>query len=146
MKKILFVVVATLLSLSTFAEPGKSLVYQFKQTFPNAKEVVWSESSFGYAVYFKESPEIAARVFYDRDENTELTIRYYPAEYLPLAIRKKMIRDHPKKQLMSVTECTNEKGTNYYVLMQDDKKLYRVQYLSSGDEYLITEKMDKQTK
>jgi hypothetical protein len=144
MKKILFAVVAMLLSIASFAEPSKSLKNQFKQAYPNAKDAVWSESANGYAVYFRESAETAVRVFYDKDENARLTIRYYPADNLPALLKKKMQSQHPNKELMTVTECSNENGTNYYVLMQDAKKLYRVQYLSNGDEYVVTEKINKQ--
>jgi hypothetical protein len=122
MKKI-FLAAAIVFAFSFNAkadDPNEKVLEAFNKTFPNVKEVAWTENEHSFEVKFKQN-EILSRVTYDADGNILKTLRYYYEQNLPLLILSKVKNKFSDKKIYGVTEEASDEGTFYHIILEDEK-------------------------
>jgi hypothetical protein len=133
MKKVLTIICAVLMAAATYAyEPNEKVLKSFRETFTQAEDVRWDESSDFFTVSFL-SAGIRSKVNYDKEGNMLSSIRYYSPQMLPLNIFSKMKRENPKKNLFGVTEVTTGNDVTYYIKMEDGKHWFTMKVDESGN-------------
>lgn len=132
MKKILLLAVAVYCSISSFAEPTEKILTSFNKAFPQAKNVSWTEDESAYVVYFAKGEE-QCRIWYSKEGEILKTIRYYENNLLHPFIRAKVEEKYKDRQIHSVTEVSSTAGTEYFIVLQDDKKWYHVRSDAAGN-------------
>ncbi|MFL5789567.1 MAG: hypothetical protein ACJ748_16020 [Flavisolibacter sp.] len=123
MKKIFLTLIVVISSISLFAnsiDVNEKVLNAFNKTFPNVKDIKWTESKYFYEVNFKQDL-IIARVTYDHEGNIVKTLRYYYGEQLPIFILEKVKNRFAKQTIYGVTEESTEEGTQYHISLQDAK-------------------------
>jgi len=121
MKKIIFLISASLLTVASFAyDPNTKVLKAFSQTFTTAENVKWEEHSDYYTVSFHTSGT-SSKINYDKEGNIISSTRYYLPNLLPLNILNKLKRENPTKELFGVTELTVGDDMVYFVKLQDAK-------------------------
>ena len=128
MKQILMIVLVALTMTATAATPpniNDKVLKAFKETFTNAKDVVWHEIENYYQAHFKQA-EIITRASYDKEGNLISTVRYYGEETLPAHVRAKLKKRYAGKTVFGVTEITNNDEISYHIKLVDDKNWYTV--------------------
>jgi len=101
-------------------DPNEKVLEAFNKTFPNVKEVAWTENEHSFEVKFKQN-EILSRVTYDADGNILKTLRYYYEQNLPLLILSKVKNKFSDKKIYGVTEEASDEGTFYHIILEDEK-------------------------
>lgn len=122
MKKVL-IAAALLVSIVSYATPteiNEKVLKAFKETFANAKDVLWDEFDDYYAVKFKDT-EIDTRIKYDKEGNILQTTRYYFEQQLPPFIYAKVKKRYADKKIFGVTEVRSDNELDYYIVLEDDK-------------------------
>jgi hypothetical protein len=123
-KSILILFCLLSVSAGVFADKGVTISEQlqqiFKQTFPNAEQVKWLESSDKITVNFTDAG-VLTKVDYDKDGNFMSSVRYYYEKNLPVNIICKLKKRFSGKTVFGVTEMTTESSVVYYVKLEDEK-------------------------
>lgn len=121
MKKILLAAFVFAFSFSAMADgPTEKVLDAFNKTFPNVKEVAWTENDHSYEVKFKQN-EILSKITYDQDGNILKTLRYYYEQDLPLLVLSKVKNKFSDKKIFGVTEESTDEGTYYHIILEDEK-------------------------
>ena len=121
MKKMIFLISASLLTVASFAyDPNTKVLKAFTQTFTTAENVKWEEYSDYYSVSFHTSGT-SSRINYDKEGNIISSTRYSLPNLLPLNILNKLKRENPKRELFGVTELSVGDDMVYFVKMYDEK-------------------------
>ena len=95
------------------------MLQTFKQTFPDAQQVVWSEQGEKYTVNFRQG-EVLTKVEYDKDGNFLSSLRYYSEKNLPVTILCRLQKKYPEKKIFGVTEMATESSVEYYIKLEDE--------------------------
>ena len=122
MKKILLAAIVFVSSFSAMAtdDPSEKVLDAFNKTFPNVKELAWTENDQSYEVKFKQN-EILSRVTYDKQGNILKSLRYYYEQGLPLLVLSKVKNKFSDKKIFGVTEESSDEGTFYHIILEDEK-------------------------
>lgn len=122
MKKIMmFVAIVFAFSFKAMADdPSQKVLDAFHKTFPDVKDVAWTENRHSYEVKFKQN-EIISKVTYDLDGNIVNTLRYYYEQNLPLLVLSKVKNKFNGKKIFGVTEESSDNGTFYHIILEDEK-------------------------
>lgn len=121
MKKILLAAIVFASGFSAMADdPNQKVLDAFNKTFPQVKEVAWTENEHSYEVKFKQN-EILSKVTYDMNGNIIKTLRYYYEQNLPLLVLSKVKSKFNDKKIFGVTEESSEEGTYYHIILEDEK-------------------------
>lgn len=121
MKKILLAAFVFAISFSAMADgPTEKVLDAFNKTFPNVKEVAWTENDHSYEVKFKQN-QILSKITYDQDGNILKTLRYYYEQDLPLLVLSKVKNKFSDKKIFGVTEESTDEGTYYHIILEDEK-------------------------
>jgi len=134
MKKIFFGI-ALLVSTASFASNppvNEKISKIFKETFPHVNNVKWYEYESFYEVLF-QSNEVACRVKYDLNGKVISVRRDYYEKDLPLYIKVKVKEKYTSKKVFGVTEISSEEGTQYNIILQDEKHWTTVKSDASGN-------------
>lgn len=107
------------------------LLKTFKQTFPDAQQVVWSEQGDKYTVNFRQN-DILSKVEYDKDGNFLNSLRYYTEKNLPVNILCRLQKKYADKTIFGVTEVTNDSSVEYYIKLEDANNWLTVHSNSEG--------------
>lgn len=144
MKKFLLINFLLLTAFSTMAaitKVNEKLVRIFRETYPNAVQVSWTEYPDSYAVKFSEEG-VNAVILYGKDGVFINATRYYKEELLPyylvIAIRERF----PEKKIYSVTEISAPYTINYYIKVEDEKTWMTIKVDTEGS-ISILEKFKK---
>jgi hypothetical protein len=129
MKKIVLSVVI-ICGLSSFSlhssfDIGEKVLKAFKETFSDAKDVIWSEFDTYYEVKFKQS-EVSARIKYDQEGNVIEAYRYYQEQQLAPYVLSKLKKKYADKKIFGITEVTKKNGLQYFITLEDDHNWYAV--------------------
>src|ERR1700744_1684302 len=117
------------------------LLQTFKQTFPDAQQVVWAEQGDKYTVNFRQG-DILTKVEYDKDGNFTSSLRYYTERNLPVTILCRLQKRFSDKKIFGVTELATDSSVEYYIKLEDENNWYTVR--SNGDGYMqVIEKYKK---
>lgn len=119
---------------------GKTLQL-FKQTFPNAEQVKWTEQAEKNTVNFKDDG-ILTKIDYDKDGNFISSVRYYTEKNLPINVLCKLQKKYGDKKVSGVTEMTTDNSVEYYIKLEDDKYWTTVKSNSDGN-FQVVEKYKK---
>lgn len=133
MKK-MFLAIAVFASLSAFANwnPGDKIEKHFNASFPNAEKITWYETDGYYEVLFTNN-KVKCRLWYDHDGNVTKTERYYKADGLSPFLTAKLNKKFRGKKVFGVTEVATDGGVTYHIVLEDDKKWYRVTADETGN-------------
>jgi hypothetical protein len=123
MKKIL---IAAMLVISGFGSmaAGKTinekLVQTFRESYPNAVNIVWKEYPETYAVYFKVD-SVRSNIIFSKNGTFIRAFRYYGEDYLPYYLAAAVRRKYPKMKIHDVTEVSTPDNIEYYIKLEDAK-------------------------
>jgi hypothetical protein len=120
-----------------FNDPGyftisEKMLNSFKQTFPDAEQVKWLESTDRYTVNFKENG-ILTKIDYDKDGNFISSLRYYSEKNLPINILCRLQKKYADKKVFGVTEMTSESVVEYYIKLEDNENWITVKSNAEGN-------------
>ncbi len=134
MKKIFLVMMffTFLLAGAAAKNISEKVLANFKNTFPIATEVSWSENQDGYAVYFCME-NTKCRIFYDTEGNVTSAFRYFKAESLPPMIAWKIMKRFTNKSIYGVTEISSNDSIRYDIILEDAKKWYHIEADTAGN-------------
>ena len=108
------------------------LLQTFRQTFPDAQQVVWAEQDGIYAVDFRQR-DILTNVLYDKDGNLLHSLRYYSGRNLPVTILSRLQKRFPGKTIFGVIEIASETSVEYNIRLEDDHNWITVSSDIEGD-------------
>ena len=121
MKKILLAAIVFAFSFRAMADdPNQKVLEAFNKTFPNVKDIAWTENEHSYEVKFKKN-EILSKITYDKNGNIMKTLRYYYEQNLPLLVLSKVKSKFSDKKIYGVTEESSDEGTYYHIILEDEK-------------------------
>jgi hypothetical protein len=112
------------------------LLQAFKQTFPDAVQVKWTEEPTRYTVSFKQN-DILTKVEYDKDGNFVNSLRYYSEKNLPVTVLCQLQKKYAGKTIFGVTELATEATTEYYIKLVDDHNWMTVKSDADGNMQLV---------
>lgn len=121
----------TALYATTPPDVSEKVLKIFKTTFINAKDVKWTEYDNNYTVSFSMDG-VQSKVVYDKDGNMVSSLRYYPADRLPVNIYGKLKKKFDDRTFFGVTESSNDQEIIYYVKMYDAKNWYTIKVDATG--------------
>ena len=124
MKKLFVLFYSLMIGVSSFAYSGinvnEKLLQTFKERFPNAEQVSWTELPGSYVVNFMEDG-VRTNIIYDKDGAFVRSTRYYQEQNLPYYLLTTIKKKYSGKKIFSVTEVSTPDGIEYYVKLEDAK-------------------------
>lgn len=124
MKKYFVLLFALFISIFAHAyfikNVDEKLLRSFKETFPNAEQVSWSEMTETYVVNFVESG-IRSRITFGKHGEYLGSIRYYGESHLPPFLVFYLKSQFPDKKIFGITEVSTACSIAYYVKMEDPR-------------------------
>jgi hypothetical protein len=140
MKQLLILLYSLIISGTSFgfatSNINERLVRSFKETFPNAMQVIWTELPEAYLVNFLENG-IRSRIVYDKSGNFISSTRTYLSKNLPYYILIRIKKKYPDKRIFGVTELASSNGTEYYIKMNDSKVWTTIRIDNDGNLELV---------
>ncbi|MGJ7032011.1 hypothetical protein [Niabella hirudinis] len=144
--KLLIIIVATALSAHAFA--GKptpvinaKVLSTFSVIFKDVGSVSWIEESDCLIAVFKKD-HILYRAMLDKTNGSLLqTIRYYGENNLPPTLLFDLRKKIGKKEIFGVTEVMTPLATNYIIVVNDAKSMYKINVDANGN--IISQKKFK---
>jgi hypothetical protein len=122
MKKLFVLAYTLMIGASSFAYSGiavnEKLLRTFKERYPNAEQVSWTELPGSYTVNFIEDG-VRSHIVYDRDGGVIRSTRYYKEQTLPYYLRVTIKKKYPKKRIFAITEISTPDGIEYFVKLED---------------------------
>ncbi|GAB3015781.1 hypothetical protein GCM10027051_19740 [Niabella terrae] len=134
---ILFTVNASAADIASIPE-NKKVVETFKELYKDVSNVTWTETKNYFEAYFTDG-NIKTRVLFDTKGHVVQTIRYYKESNLPTKVRYHINKTYKGKEIWGVTEVTNNKGTNFRIVLKDAQNWYHV----NADSYSNSETVKK---
>jgi hypothetical protein len=131
MKKIISYAACLLIVTSVAAAPGSKLVQTFNETFPNAKNVKWSDDKAGYFVSFYLNENLE-KILYNKDGEFVSSWKYSDGKELPVNIVMTLNKKYNQGKIIGVTELDTQENTNYEVKLTKGTKLYSVTLSADG--------------
>jgi hypothetical protein len=131
MKKIITYAAGLLITCSVAAAPGSKLIQAFKQTFPNAENVKWSDDKAGYFVSFYDHGNFE-KVLYNKEGDFVSSWKYTDGKNLPTNIVLTLNKKYGESKILGVTELTTQTDVVYSVQLSKDDKLYSLQASPDG--------------
>jgi hypothetical protein len=140
MKKFFILLYSFIISGTSFtfalSNINEKLVRSFKETFPDAVQVLWTELPEAYLVNFVENG-IRSRIIYDKNGNFISSTRTYLAYDLPYYILISIKKKYPEKRIFGVTELASATSTEYYIKMEDSKVWTTIKIDNGGNLELV---------
>lgn len=124
-------VASVLIVASVAAAPGSKLLQSFNETFPNAKNVKWTDDKAGYFVSFYQK-ENFNKVFYNKNGEFVYSLKYCNADELPVNIKMVLTKKFNTANILGVTEVTTQGNTLYNIKLTKGNKLYCLDVLADG--------------
>jgi hypothetical protein len=134
MKKVFGILPCLLLLVSlSFAKamPNDKILKSFETTFFGTQDVKWYEHPDYCEVSFVQAG-IRSNVRYDLQGRFLGSTRYYKEQQLPTNILFKLKNRYQNKNIIGVTEITNNDEIHYYVKMEDNKNLTTIKVNGYG--------------
>jgi hypothetical protein len=95
-----------------------------KNSFSNSEKVVWSEKDNCYTTFVNN--KVKYKIWYNKNGEVVKTIRSYSEDELSPFMLAKIKHNYEGKSIFLVTEVINVEGIYYYIILEDDKKWYRI--------------------
>ena len=145
MKKIFVLFYSVILGLNSFGistrNVNEKVLQIFKESFPKAEQVIWTEMEDTYSVHFIEDG-IRSNVTYAKNGNFIQSIRYYQERNLPYYLLVTLKKKYPDKKIFGITELSTDQDIVYYVKMVD-AKIWLTLKLDSEGQITMIEKFKK---
>ena len=124
----------TTVAPSNTVEPiNTAIVKQFKQTYPAASNVKWSQFEDFYQVHFTQG-ETRSIIYFNNEDQIFRTLRYYGKDQLPPFITLKIKEQYKNKEIKSVTELSDvNRGLSYTIVVEDSKNIFIVKSDDHGN-------------
>lgn len=131
MKKVISYVAGLLITCSVAAAPGSKLIQTFKETFPNAENVKWTDDKNGYYVSFNQHGNFE-KIFYNKESDFVCSWRYSDGKDLPTNIVMALKKKYGESNITGVTELTTQNYVVYSIKFLKGDKLYVLQTSADG--------------
>ena len=131
MKKIISYAACLMIVTSVAAAPGSKLVQAFNETFPNAKNVKWSDDKAGYFVSFYQNENLE-KILYNKEGEFVCSWKYSDGKELPVNIVMTLNKKYDQAKIIGVTELTTQGNVTYDIKLNKGDKLYAVIIQSDG--------------
>lgn len=131
MKTVIVYALSLLIMASVIAAPGSSLQQKFNETFPNAKNVKWSDDKDGFFVSFTQNGNFK-KALYNKNGDFVCSWKYTDGSDLPVNIIIKLNKKFEGSKILGVTEYTAGEDMLYNVKLSKGEKLYNLDILSDG--------------
>jgi hypothetical protein len=145
MKKLFVLAYSLMIGVSSFAYSGiavnEKLLRTFKERYPNAEQVSWTELPESYNVNFIEDG-VRSHIVYDKEGGVIRSTRYYQEQTLPYYLRITIKKRYQRKRIFAVTEISTPDGIEYYVKLED-ADLWLTILLDNEGELGVVEKLRK---
>jgi hypothetical protein len=134
-------IVATVMLATTFAPAMASETQSddpraekvFAKEFAGAENVKWTRLEDGYLRVTFLLNGVAAETYFDADALMLGTVRNLFFNQLPLAVMQTVNKKFANPVVIEVQEITNEEGTSYKLIFEQDSKKYNVRLNSQGE-------------
>ncbi|MCD2424597.1 hypothetical protein LQ567_17585 [Niabella pedocola] len=110
---------------------NEKVIKTFNQVFSEAQNVQWSTTAT-YSQASFQSGAVATRVMIDNNGALIRTIRYYKENELPSHVLYQIRKKYEGKEIAGVTEISNNEGTSYHIIVNDNRNMYKVTVDNSG--------------
>jgi hypothetical protein len=145
MKKLLVLAYSLMIGVNSFAYSGvgvnEKLLRSFRERYPNAEQVSWTELPESYTVNFIEDG-VRSHIVYDKDGEVVRSTRYYKEQTLPYYLRMTIRKKYQGKRIFAVTEISTPDGVEYYVKLED-ANIWLTILLDKEGELGVVEKLRK---
>ncbi|MCY7349051.1 MAG: hypothetical protein LH606_00040 [Cytophagaceae bacterium] len=124
MKKILVLLIATLLAAPAFAQKSKApdaVKTQFAKAYPNAQKVKWEKEDGNYEVSFRFGGDKMSAVF-DQNGTQIQSEKEITTSQLPATVQEFMKKEG--KKIKEAAEITNASGAKFYEAEAGRKDYY----------------------
>lgn len=135
---------ALLLTVAANAKPidvypeNEKVVKTFNEVFKEANDVTWNNTGRFYEAFFTIA-SIKTRAMIDNKGNLIQTIRYYKENELPANVLYSVKKEYAGKDIFGVTEVSNKNGTNYRIILRDEKSYTHINANNIGDTEVVFE-------
>ncbi|WP_018627304.1 hypothetical protein [Niabella aurantiaca] len=136
--KLLLIFVATALSIHVVANKPAPVINEkvlntFNVIFKDAGQVSWIEAPDYIIAVFKKD-HILYRAMLDKTNGSLLqTIRYYGEKNLPPNLLFDIKKKLGEKQIFGVTEVMTAHTTNYIIVVNDARNMYKINVDADGN-------------
>lgn len=145
MKKIFVLFYSVILGLNSLGASAKNVnekvLQVFKESFPKAEQVIWTEAKGTYTVQFVEEG-VRSNITYDENGNFIQSVRYYQEQNLPYYLVVNLKKKYPDKKIFGITELSMNQEIEYYVKLVD-AKIWLTLKLDSEGQITMIEKFKK---
>lgn len=143
MKKILsFLAIAVALNAQAAnPDPDKKIVEKFNAMFPKADSVQWYEYGDKVTVRFYEK-QVLCNLSFGSDGKVEKAVRYYDGDLLSPFFKHQLDGRFPAHSVYKVTETVSNSGTEYYIILHNEKQYLNV-FMTAAGEVTIDKKFKK---
>jgi len=130
-KTIVYVIACVMIASSVNAMPGSGVIQKFKETFPNAKNIKWSDDKAGYFVSFMQNGNFN-KVLYNKDGDFVYALKYCNTEGLPNNIAMELNKKFGESKILGVTEVTTPNKMFYGINLSKESKLHVLNVAADG--------------
>jgi hypothetical protein len=131
MKKIISYAVCLIMITSVAATPTSKVLQLFKETFPNATNIKWSDDKQGYFVSFTQNGNFE-KVLYSKSGNFICSWKYSDGKELSTPIVMALKKNYKDCEIKGVTEFATDQNVSYEVKLANSKNWYSVKVSSEG--------------
>ena len=139
MKKFLLLlpVLFVVTSATTFArftvEADPRAEQEFKKYFANVENVKWSKEEGGYLQASFTWANHRTLAFFNSNGELVGSIRGMSFSQLPLIVGRSIDKSFKNGIILEISEITNDEGTQYKLMIEDQQKKYAVRLNSFGE-------------
>lgn len=135
--KLVIIIVATALSIHVFANKpapvSEKVLSAFSIIFKNTGPVSWLEAPDYIVAVFKKDQVLYRAMLDKANGNLLQTIRYYGENNLPPNLLFDIKKKLGKREIFGVTEIMTPHTTNYIIVVNDAKHMYKVTIDANGN-------------
>lgn len=106
---------------------------EFKKYFANVENVVWSKEEGGYLQASFTWANHRTLAYFNSNGELVGSIRGISASQLPLIVVRSVEKSYKKGIILETSEITNDEGTQYKLIIEDENIKYAVRLNSFGD-------------
>jgi len=106
---------------------------EFKKYFANVENVKWTREEGGYLQASFTWANHRTLAYFDSNGELVGSIRGISVSQLPLIVVRNLEKSYKDAIMLEISEITNDEGTQYKLIIEDDKKKYAIRLNSFGD-------------
>jgi len=106
---------------------------EFNKYFANVENVKWSKEEGGYLQAAFTWANHRTLAYFNANGEFVGSIRGITISQLPLIVVRTLDKNYNKAIILEISEITNEEGTQYRLIIEDERKKYLLRLNSFGD-------------